>query len=161
MGCTKIVKVYPETNNNKIIEVGLSSGIKGIALSHYEVINFDSLGGKFDPKTKIISGVDISGAPIEVKLNDIKEVIHADNSTLIKFDKNLGSFDADINLITGTTSDGDYIELPLKDVFYIKTKKLNLLATSIVIGLPVIFIIVMLNNPGIGLEGPILGEGSF
>ncbi len=145
-GCTKIVKRSPQYKQNNhqkiekqrtepkgkhgnIIKVELSSGIISVILSYNNIINFDSLGGKYDYESKIIYGNDTSGAFVEIKMNEVKQVIHNDWDAFIRFDKNGGKINSKTQLITGTTTEGDWVELPLEEVLFYEAKIIDFVMT--------------------------------
>ncbi|MCP4706164.1 MAG: hypothetical protein GY865_16315 [candidate division Zixibacteria bacterium] len=146
VGCTKIVKRTPDYfqgshqnierqekapggKHGNIIAVELSTDIISVVLSYNDIIIFDSLGGKFDYKSKVIYGNDTSGAFVEIKMHEMKQAIHNNWDSFIRFDKNGGKINTGTQLITGTTTEGNWVELPLDEVLLYEAKIVDFVAT--------------------------------
>ncbi len=140
-----------EKKRGNIVSLELSSGIIGVALSHKEIIYFDSLGGNFDTESKMIGGNDTSGTPVKFQINDVKQVIHNSRDVYVKFDKNRGKFDAETQIITGTTIEGNQAEIHTDEIIYYEfRKKYGFWVTFIGIGVPVVLTIIILASDGVG-----------
>lgn len=139
-GCTHVVTVAPEKNVKRtpstarnIVEARLSEGITGVTLDNWEVISFDSLGGKYNASANTISGTDVSGRFWELQVGDLRDVSVC-SSSRIEFDANKGWIDPSSRQIEGTTKDGDRVQIPLDDVLYYKVEKVDVAAICLLTG---------------------------
>jgi hypothetical protein len=114
-------KTITKNTSANIVEVRLASGITGAILKNWDVVSFDSLGGKYDPESDIIRGVDVHGAPVELNLTDIRDV-QVNNDSRIRFDKDMGWLDVTSQQIHGATTGGKPISIPLRDVLDYKIR---------------------------------------
>lgn len=150
VSCTKIVRLSAEEaegkSQDKILEIGLSSEIKGIVLSTRELITFDSLGGQLDKNNKIVKGKNKRGESIELDLDDVLEVQVSRNAVIV-FDKIGGVFDTRTQLITGSTLAGREVEIPLEEMLYLKVKRFDVSKSVLAIAIPAVIILYVINNP--------------
>lgn len=158
VSCTKIAKLSANEvrgkSRGKIHVVALSSGIKGVTLHSWESVAFDNQGGKIDDEQKIVRGISPSGEPMEIKLDTVRN-LQIDHDAVIIFDRFGGRFDAETQLITETITDGKPVEIPLDDVLYIKARKFDVVMTSVLIGVPVAFVVYSI------LTFELFGDGSL
>ena len=86
LGCASTVKVSKDEVRLRQPE----EKIVGVVLPSSDVIPFDEYGGRYDPNAEVIIGIDQDGSPIEIQLDDVRQIqvekVEAGKSLLTSFD---------------------------------------------------------------------------
>jgi len=137
-GCTRVVtrgvgKEMTRTMNSprNIVEVRKASGITGAVYDNWEIVVFDSTGGTFDAQSNTVTGRDVGGNLVTIRVDEVRDVT-VSNDARVLFDEERGWIDARSKQIVGVTAEGDSVAIPLREVVHYKAEKANLVAIAVV-----------------------------